>query len=1126
MLANKMEFANHNDLDLILKLEHHGRPIRVADCTRFAVKVWTQNQNNFLLFTSRDVIKDGRADRLVIAGYQMAALESGVVVYEYSYSLNDRHFRPFEGHNHQDHTKRVVTDIYWKNCNLNQVPSNPINFESLNHLRNLIEQEVADRENAIIDLRDYFNESYIDGLRDEIARSTAKDEELKALIDENKTIADGCVDALLEKIEGEIKRSNEVDIELFNAIKKAGSNTDEIKEETDNKINETNTALDEEVERAKGAEKELSDNIVAEADRAKAAEREINTALTDEVSRAKTKEAEIDATISAEVARAKVVEGALSDAVDAVRDRANQIASDLAAEVSRSNQLDNTHTAALNDEVTRAKAAEKALGDRLDVIEGDKTVVGSLAHCLEDAKHYVDDMIGKVTTDELKDLAEVNNALNAEISRAQTKEGELQNALDILNGDKETIGSVANAVEGGKKYTDEAIAKTLSDHNTDLTDLTNGLNTEVSRAQSAEKAIADRLDAAESNVATLQSDVTTAKSDISGLGDTIASETSRAQSAEKALGDRLDIVETGMGNAADAILNLTSADNDLSNALASEVSRATTKENEIDSALAVINGNEETIGSIKHALEDSKHYTDNQIATLKSQTSTDLADALKPYATKEEVDGRIEGIIGTAPSALDTLGEIADRLAEDSDAIAAINGVLSGKVNKADVYTKDEADAKHTQIATDITALNGAIENEVSRATAAEGVITNSVNAVDAKVDAVKATADTAAADLTDEINRAKAAETANTNAISALDTKVDGVKTIADKAASDIADLSTEVTGVKSDLNGLSNALATETSRAQSAESIINDTIVELGGRVTAVDAKADAIKATADKAAADLVDEASRAKAAENGLANDLSTLTSDLAAETSRATVKEGELESGVSANATAIASLATRTSAVETALATSASDLTAEVNRAKQAEGDLSNALASEVSRAQTKEGEIDAALAIINGDETVIGSVAHAEADAKHYTDDEIAKVNAKIDAEVVGFAQKSEVAAVDAKVDALKTKVDAIEAPDLSGYYDKAEVDQMIEDIDVTDQLTDYAKKSETTVIKDENGVVITEMVIDNSEADDTIEVYTKQQCDELFAKVVTLTQAEYDALTVKAPNTLYIVNG
>lgn len=1059
-----MEFANHNDLDLIIKMEHHGRPIRVADCVRFAVKVWSQNPNNFLLFTSRDVIKDDRADRLVIPGYQMAALESGVIVYEYSYSLNDRHFKPFEGHHHQDHTKRVVTDIYWKNCNFNQVPSNPINYQSLNHLRSLIEQEVTDRENAIIDLRDYFNESFIDGLRDEIARSTAKDDELKALIDENKKIADGCVDALLEKIEGEIKRSNEVDIELFNELKKAGTNTTEIKEETDQKIEETNNDLADEVERAKGAEKELNDAITAEADRAKKAETNLNAKVDEEISRAKVKEAEIDSVISAEVARAKVVEGALSDGLDAQRDRANQIASDLAAEVSRSNQKDNEHTAALNDETTRAKAAEKAIVDRLDVIEGDKDVVGSIAHSLEDAKHYVDDLIGKVTTDELKDLATVNAALDAEISRATTKETELQNALDTLNGDKETNGSVANAVEGAKKYADEAIATTLSNHNTDLTNLTNDLNTEVSRATAA----------------------------------------------EKALGDRLDVAETNLSNTADAILNLTTADNDLSNALATEVSRATTKEAEITAALAVVNGDEETIGSIKHALDDSKHYTDNKIANAKTQNAADLADAIKDFATKAEVDTRVEGIIGTAPAALDTLGEIADRLSEDSDALNAINAVLTGKANAADVYTKAEADAKHTAITNDLATANTAITNEVTRAKAAEKVNADAITSLTATVNGVKATADTATADLAAEVSRAQSAESTLTDSVNSVDVK-------ADQNAANIATLQSDMTTAKSDISGLSDALNSEVSRAQTAEGVID-------AKVDALDSKVDGIKTTADKAAADLVDEIARAKAAENTLSNDLATLTSDLSAEVSRATVKEGELESGVSANATAIGSLATRTSAVETALATSASDITALKN-----------------------------AMDVVNGDENTIGSVAHAEADAKHYTDDEIAKVNTKIDAEVVGFATKSEVAGVDARVDALTTKVNNIETVDA---YSKSEVDQMIEDIDVTDQLVDYAKTAETTVIKDSDGNIITEMVIDNGDDDDTIEVYTRAQCDEIFAKkgevsggadvdlsnyatkaelqtvqnsipqIVTLTQAQYDALTSYTPNTLYIVNG
>lgn len=895
-----MEFSNHNDLDLILKLEHHGKPIRVADCVRFAVKVWTQNRNNFLLFTPREVIKGEHRDRLVIPGYQMAALESGVVVYEYSYSLTDRHFKPFEGHPH-DHTNRVVTDQYWKNANYNQVPSNPVNYQSLNYLRNLIEQEVADRENAIIDLKDYVDSGFFEKLDKEIADRTAKDEELKNLIDSNKEIADGCVDALLEKIDGEIKRSNEVDIQLFNAIKEAGENTGNIKDETDNKIADTNTALGEEIERAKAAERELTNN------------------LTDEVSRAKTKENELDAKIDGEIARAKVVENALTDAVDAVRDKNDQIAADLAAEVSRSNQKDNEHTAAVNTEVTRATAAEKAITDRLDVIEGDKDVVGSLAHTLEDAKHYTDD--------------------------------------------------------------------------------------------------------------------------------TITAEVNRATTAEKALSDRLDVAETSLNDTADALVNLTNKDTEIVNALNAEVSRATTKEGELDAALAVVNGDKDTIGSIAHAVEDANHYTDDEIGKLKVSTATDLSDALKPYASKAEVDGRIEGIIGTAPAAFDTLGEIADRLGEDNDAITAINGVLSGKANAADVYTKAEVDAQHTTINTTVTALDGKVDAEVNRAKAAEKVNADNIKNHETRISSNTIDIQLNADAIADEVNRAKAAE-------ADLTTKVNTVEAKANTNADAIATLETSINGAKTDINGLTN-----------------------------------------------------------------------DLASEVSRATTKEGELESGVTANASKIADLTTRTTAVE-----------------------------GEVNTISTDLANLKTAMDVVNGDESVIGSIKHGVADSKHYTDDEIAKLKAKVEADVTGFATKTDVATVDGKVDALKTRVDNL---DLSvDAYTKAEVDQMIADIDVTDQLTDYAKTAETTCIKDENGNIITEMVIDNSEADDTVEVYTKAQCDELFAKkgevsgggevdlsgyatkaeveavkntipqIVNLTQAQYNALATKAPNTLYIVNG
>ena len=67
-------------------------------------------------------------------------------------------------------------------------------------------------------------------------------------------------------------------------------------------------------------------------------------------------------------------------------------------------------------------------------------------------------------------------------------------------------------------------------------------------------------------------------------------------------------------------------------------------------------------------------------------------------------------------------------------------------------------------------------------------------------------------------------------------------------------------------------------------------------------------------------------------------------------------------------------------------------------------------------------------------------------------------------------------------------------------------------------------KLSKKTAIKDEQGNVITEMIIDNSAADDSVEVYTKEQCDARFMKMWQGTQSEYEAITAKDNNTLYII--
>ena len=87
----------------------------------------------------------------------------------------------------------------------------------------------------------------------------------------------------------------------------------------------------------------------------------------------------------------------------------------------------------------------------------------------------------------------------------------------------------------------------------------------------------------------------------------------------------------------------------------------------------------------------------------------DLAkkESLVGMASTEYVDGRIKHVVGTAPEALDTLGEIANVLTTNKDKIGTIvneistkadkgtvENALMGKADKNNVYTKGETDGK------------------------------------------------------------------------------------------------------------------------------------------------------------------------------------------------------------------------------------------------------------------------------------------------------------------------------------------------------------------------------------------------------------------------------------------------
>lgn len=107
----------------------------------------------------------------------------------------------------------------------------------------------------------------------------------------------------------------------------------------------------------------------------------------------------------------------------------------VSAETNRAKGAEQVLTDNLVAEVTRAKAAEKANADAIAIINGDNDTVGSIKTALKDAKAYTD----------------------IETDRAKSAEQALQVELNTLNGNEAVSGSVKNAISIAKQYTDTQV---------------------------------------------------------------------------------------------------------------------------------------------------------------------------------------------------------------------------------------------------------------------------------------------------------------------------------------------------------------------------------------------------------------------------------------------------------------------------------------------------------------------------------------------------------------------------------------------------------------------------------------------------------------------------------------------
>ena len=405
---------------------------------------------------------------------------------------------------------------------------------------------------------------------------------------------------------------------------------------------------------------------------------------------------------------------------------------------------------------------------------------------------------------------------------------------------------------------------------------------------------------------------------------------------------------------------------------------------------------------------------------LKSSSESKLAEA-KAYADQIKSD-----IMGGLPAtALDTIKELADAVANDESGIASLvssvsslNSGLAQEIADRQSAINNEASARQaavnslqTQISSAVSNASGSLSGDLSAEEAAR-IAADLV--LDGKISTEKSRAEGVEATLSSSI----ASETsARQSADSALDGRVTGLEnnkaskvyvdnTFETKAAHNTdkaaleASIASEVSARQSAVSGVSSSLSSEISRAQGEESRIEGKVdSEIANRQSDTAAKLVEAKSYSDSqdaaklleaksytdgkisdliggapAMMDTLKEISDAISAGDSVATGLASSISD---EVSRAQSAESVLDGKITTeknraeaaeaalSSGAISKLAEAKSYADTKKSEAQSYADAAVlvekNRAEASESSISSSLSSEVSRAQAAEGVLTSAI---------------------------------------------------------------------------------------------------------------------------------------------------------------------
>ena len=488
-------------------------------------------------------------------------------------------------------------------------------------------------------------------LDDEIARSTDADERLNDKLDDEIARSISADTQINDKVDAEIARSTSADTQLNNKIDQEIVNrvadVDAEEARATAKENEIEDALNDEVTRstAKDAEHDallsgLTNSINNEITRALAAEEDLDDKIDAEITRANAEETRIEGLINDEITR--------STAKDASQDALiSGLTTSLQTEINRAQGAENSLRNDLNNEVSARTSADNAMLQRITTLEAEKANKSDVYTKAEsDDKYatqdYVDGKFSNSYTKPETDALIANFYDGAEYDsstkRINFKHGEIIktyiDATDFIkDGMVETAAVVGDSLvisfntDAGK----EAISIPLSD----IFDPNNYYTKdEVDASQTVQNT---KINALSGDVQTISGDVQS----ISGNVTTISGDVQTISGDVQVLDGKIDTLS---GN------------------------------------IVTLSGEIQTLYSETVTISGSVNTLSGEVQTIQSEIDDiDLSD----YYNKTEVDGLLD---------------------EKLDASAYTPTDLSN------YYTKPEVDASQSAQDTKITALSGKVE--------------------------------------------------------------------------------------------------------------------------------------------------------------------------------------------------------------------------------------------------------------------------------------------------------------------------------------------------------------------------------------------------------------------------------